>query len=105
MVYSGHLRPIAALRNWGYDFPAARDLLARIGISISARSASKCVRWLPLPPRAHGIVAAAGRVRFAAPQSGSKPLGPVFHTNLANPKGSLVRLDTSLERMLGWRLT
>jgi lipopolysaccharide biosynthesis protein len=59
MVYSGHLRPIANVRNWGYDFPAARDLLARIGISISARSASKCVRWLPLPPRAHGIVAAA----------------------------------------------
>jgi hypothetical protein len=35
MVYSGHLRPIAAVRNWGYDFPAARDLLARMGVSIS----------------------------------------------------------------------
>jgi lipopolysaccharide biosynthesis protein len=35
MVYSGHLRPIAKVRNWGYDFPAARDLLARMGISIS----------------------------------------------------------------------
>jgi lipopolysaccharide biosynthesis protein len=36
MVYSGHLRPIAMVRNWGYDFTAARDLLARMGISISA---------------------------------------------------------------------
>jgi lipopolysaccharide biosynthesis protein len=36
MVYSGHLRRIAMIRNWAYDFPAARDLLARMGISISA---------------------------------------------------------------------
>jgi lipopolysaccharide biosynthesis protein len=36
LVYSGHLRPIARLRNWGYDFPAARDLLLRMGINISA---------------------------------------------------------------------
>jgi lipopolysaccharide biosynthesis protein len=36
MVYSGHLRPIAAIRNWAYDFPAGRNLLARMGISISA---------------------------------------------------------------------
>ena len=38
MVYSGHLRQIAMRRNWGYDYPAARDLLARMGISISADS-------------------------------------------------------------------
>jgi lipopolysaccharide biosynthesis protein len=36
LVYSGHLRQIARRRNWGYDYPAARDLLARMGISISA---------------------------------------------------------------------
>ena len=36
MVYSGHLRPIATIRSWGYDFSATRDLLARMGISISA---------------------------------------------------------------------
>jgi lipopolysaccharide biosynthesis protein len=36
LVYSGHLRRVAMRRNWGYDYPAARDLLARMGISISA---------------------------------------------------------------------
>jgi lipopolysaccharide biosynthesis protein len=35
MVYSGHLRRVAMRRNWGYDYPAARDLLARMGVSIS----------------------------------------------------------------------
>ena len=36
MVYSGHLRLIATIRSWAYDFPATRDLLARMGISVSA---------------------------------------------------------------------
>jgi lipopolysaccharide biosynthesis protein len=38
MVYSGHLRRVAMRRNWGYDYPAACDLLARLGIRISADS-------------------------------------------------------------------
>jgi lipopolysaccharide biosynthesis protein len=36
IIYSGHLKPIARLRNWGFDFARARALLERMGITISA---------------------------------------------------------------------
>jgi lipopolysaccharide biosynthesis protein len=36
IVYSEHYPEVAHLRNWGYDFPKAQDLLLRIGVSIVA---------------------------------------------------------------------
>ena len=36
LVYSEHFREVAGLRNWGYDFDAARVLIERMGGAISA---------------------------------------------------------------------
>lgn len=36
IVYSGHFKPVAERRNWGYDFALARKLLSRMGVALSA---------------------------------------------------------------------
>ena len=36
LVYSEHFKEVEGLRNWGYDFDKARDLLARVGCRIDA---------------------------------------------------------------------
>lgn len=36
LAYSQHFEAVANLRNWGFDFPAARDLLQRLNIPIQA---------------------------------------------------------------------
>lgn len=36
LVYSDHFSEVVGLRNWGYDFGAARQLLGRLGINLDA---------------------------------------------------------------------
>jgi len=36
IIYSEHFQKIAGLRNWGYDFPHARRLMKRLGVTLSA---------------------------------------------------------------------
>lgn len=36
LVYSSHFNPVADLRNWGFDFPAAKRTLERLGVHIEA---------------------------------------------------------------------
>jgi hypothetical protein len=36
LVYSDHFSEVVGLRNWGFDFGAARQLLGRLGISLDA---------------------------------------------------------------------